>query len=150
MKIYPRLFKYISVETRYLKTNTDSIENIDLKKKCSYLDLDIPRLIPYNEEHVKKKKENFSSCCYSRVCLVQFPCTSFYTHRVWFPCMQLVCILCSSRAYDLCDSSAFLVHPPDDSSLCLSTEMVEISRVKARIFSLDWKGRMTRPRSPNP
>ena len=30
--------------------------------------------------------------------------------------------------------------PPDDSSLCLRTEMVDISRVEARVFTLDWKG----------
>ena len=150
MKIYPRLFKYISVETRYSKTNIDSIENIDLKKKCSYLDLDVPRLIPYSEEHVKKKRGEFLLMllltCVSRTIPMHIVCT----HSVRFPCMQPVCILCSSRAYDLCDSSVFFVHPPDDSSLCLSTKMVEISRVKARIFSLDCKGRMTRPRSPNP
>ena len=28
---------------RYSKTNIDSIENIDIEKQCSYLDLDVPR-----------------------------------------------------------------------------------------------------------
>ena len=31
--------------------------------------------------------------------------------------------------------------PSDDSSLCLSTEMVEISRVEAKVLSLDWRGK---------
>ena len=30
---------------------------------------------------------------------------------------------------------------PDDSCLCLGIEMVEISRVEARVLSLDWMGK---------
>ena len=38
----------------------------------------------------------------------------------------------------------------DDSSLCLSTKMVEISRVEARVFFLDKKMRKARLGNLNP
>ena len=43
----------------------------------------------------------------------------------------------SKVAVDLINTMIFRY---DDSSLCLSTEMVEISRVEARVLSLDWRG----------
>ena len=51
MQIYTRLFKSIAMDKQVLKKNMDIIVNIDLEKKCSYLDMDVPRSIPCNEEH---------------------------------------------------------------------------------------------------
>ena len=68
-------------------------------------------------------------------------------HPIRFSCTRLVHISCGSHANDSCDSSTLLEHPnlpPDDSSLCLSIEMVEISRMETRVFSLDCKERMAR------
>ena len=83
------------------------------------------------------KLDNLSSCCYPQARLVRFfghaLCTSCavpvqvaYAHSLRF------CVIPMSFSYtqDL---------PPNDTSLCLGTEMVEISRKKARFFSLDWK-----------
>ena len=40
--------------------------------------------------------------------------------------------------------------PPDDSSLCLGIKMVEISRVEARVLSLDCRKKMARHGNSNP
>ena len=74
-------------------------------------------------------------------------------HLVRFSCTRLVHISCGSHASDPCDFSTLLKHPnlpPDDSSLCLGIEMVEISRMETRVFSLDCKERMARHGNPNP
>ena len=49
--------------------------------------------------------------------------------------MAYVILVCFSYTQDL---------PPDDSSLYLGTEMVEISRIEVIVFYLDYKGRMER------
>ena len=57
-----------------------------------------------------------------------------------FSCTMLMHIACNSCACDLYDSSALLYTQdlsPDDSCLCLGIEMVEILRVKARVFYFD-------------
>ena len=74
-------------------------------------------------------------------------------------------IACDSHACGLCTSRVVLVLAtcvipmsflytldllPNDSFLCLGIEMVEILRVEARVFSLDRKWRMTRPKNLKP
>ena len=71
---------------------------------------------------------------------VRFPCT-WPMHIAWDSCARG---LCSSGEVLVHASCAILVHflytqdfPPDDSFLYLGIEIVEISRVEARVFSLD-------------
>ena len=98
---------------------------------------------------------------------------SWYTDWAWIT--THVHVLCDSYMHGPCTLHAIPMHttfvhpmwvhatcvilvhflythdfPLNDSSLCLSAEMVEISRVEARVSSLDWEGRMVRPRNPNP
>ena len=52
---------------------------------------------------------------------------------------------CASRAWHMCTSRVVFVHPRSFAwwlFLCLGSEIVEILRVKARVFSLDWKGEL--------
>ena len=89
-----------------------------------------------------EKLDNLSSCHYPRARLVRFSCT-WHVH-----------IMYDSYAHCLCASRIVLVHvtcvipmhfsytqdfPLDDSSLCLGTEMVAISRMDIRVFFWDWK-----------
>ena len=37
MQIYPRLSKYIAMDKQVFKNNKDTIENIDLENKATYL-----------------------------------------------------------------------------------------------------------------
>ena len=52
----------------------------------------------------------------------------------------------SKVVMDLINTMIFMF---DDSSLCLGTEMVEISIVEGRVFSLDSREKMVRQKNPN-
>ena len=72
----------------------------------------------------------------------------------WMICSHAtthVRVICDSHTCSLCDSLCFSYTQdlmPNDSSLCLDTKIVEILRVEVRVFSLNCKWRMTRPKKP--
>ena len=89
-----------------------------------------------------EKMENLSSCYYS--CFHAIPMHIVYAYRMQFLCERPVRIpiqfSCIWPMWFQCVSRTPKIFHSDNSSLCLGIEMMEISRMEARVLSLDWRG----------